>query len=241
MVDTQLSYEVERLRLQGVRRLPAERELAAQLGISRGALRRQLSKLVDDGQIVQRVGRNGGTYIRETGVDSYVEGGNAPFLVSRSLNSIVGVPTFLNDQGYIPSTKILRAEEREALSMERDCLRLGANDRVLVIRRLRSANGTPLSLEEMTLSATRFPDLLKRELTSIYELMEEEYDSPVVTAEETIGFGQATPAAAYLLQIEPRAALFDIKRIAYDSNEQPMEMSRDLFRSDITRLTVTSK
>lgn len=233
---------VESLRLQGELKLPSERDLAEQLRISRGTVRKELAELIERGQVVQRVGRGGGTYIRDVGVDGYIaRPGSAPFTVSRSLNALVGVPTLLIDQGYLPSTRILRAEERDALEHEREQLQLTRGEGVVTIRRLRSANEIPLSLEDMTLPASTFPGILSRDLSSIYELMAEGYGTPVVTAQERIGVGEATPSAAYLLRVSPGAALFDIERIALDADGRPIELSRDLFRADLTRLTVTSQ
>lgn len=242
MIRDTLAHMVEGLRLQGEIRLPSERELAEQLGVSRGSIRKELAALIASGQVTQRVGRGGGTYIQDVDVDAYVEPSDpAPFTVSRSLNSVVGVPTLLIDQGYQPSTRILRAEERDALEPERDALKLGRGERVVTIRRLRSANGVPLSLEDMRLPARVFPDMLARDLTSIYELMAEQYGTRVATAQERIGVGSATPAAAYLLRVSPGAPLFDIERIARDAQGRPLELSRDLFRADLTRLTVLSQ
>jgi len=44
-------------------RLPSERDLAAQLGISRGTLSKALATLVQSGYVVARRGRGGGTFI----------------------------------------------------------------------------------------------------------------------------------------------------------------------------------
>jgi DNA-binding FadR family transcriptional regulator len=47
------------------RKLPPERELAAQLGISRSTLRQALTALVQSGHLVSLRGRNGGTFVAE--------------------------------------------------------------------------------------------------------------------------------------------------------------------------------
>jgi DNA-binding FadR family transcriptional regulator len=49
--------------LAGGTRLPPERQLAEQLGISRGALSRALATLVESGYVESRRGRLGGTYV----------------------------------------------------------------------------------------------------------------------------------------------------------------------------------
>jgi len=46
-------------------RLPAERELADELGISRSTLRQALTTLVQSGHLISRRGRSGGTFVSE--------------------------------------------------------------------------------------------------------------------------------------------------------------------------------
>ncbi len=48
--------------LEAGMRLPAERQLAAQLGVSRNSLREAIQKLISDGVLMSR--RGGGTYVR---------------------------------------------------------------------------------------------------------------------------------------------------------------------------------
>src|SRR3954471_14504124 len=47
-------------------RLPPERELAAQLGISRSTLRQAIVTLVQSGHLVSLRGRSGGTFVADT-------------------------------------------------------------------------------------------------------------------------------------------------------------------------------
>lgn len=241
-IQRELALTIERLRARGERKLPPERVLADELGTSRGTLRNELARLAARGVIVQRLGRGGGSFIEDVAVEAYLEPvAEPPLVVTRSLDAVVGVPTFLTDQGYEPSTRILRTEERPAQPEDRRRLALDDDGRVAVIQRVRSADGVPLSLEEMTLPVDLFPGLLDRELRSIYELMRTAYGTEVSRAEETIGVGAASAAAAYLLDTDPGAPLFDIRRTAYDQRGRPVEVSRDLFRADITRLTVTER
>ncbi|GAA1361871.1 GntR family transcriptional regulator [Brevibacterium luteolum] len=244
MLRDDLVYLIERNRAEGVLKLPPERELAQQLGVARETLRKQLAELVRSGHLVKRLGRGGGTFIQDEVDGPYTQPDssekNPPLVIRRSLNSVEGVPTFLTDQGFKATTAILKTEERFAWPRERESLKLDRGDRVLTIKRLRSANGTPLSLEQMTLPADIFPDLLKRDLRSIYALMYSDYGMKVDTAKETITVARASSAAAYQLTISLGDPLFDISRIAYAKDGRPIEQSRDLFRADITKLTVTS-
>ncbi len=53
---------IEERRLEAGERLPAERQLASQLGVSRNSLREALAKLVSEGVLLSR--RGGGTFVR---------------------------------------------------------------------------------------------------------------------------------------------------------------------------------
>ncbi|WP_270910476.1 GntR family transcriptional regulator [Leucobacter sp. UCMA 4100] len=237
----ELQRRIEELRAHGEFKLPAERELAEELGVARGTLRKALAELVDQGLIELKQGRGGGAFVRDVGQPQLAQPfGNPPFVVTRTLNQVIGVPEFLTDQGYTPGTRIINAEERPALPEQREALGLGERGMVIVLRRLRLANGVPLSLEEMVLKAELFPNFLQRDLTSVYGLMREEYGVHVNKAEEAIAVKAATPAAAYHLDIAVGSPLFDLDRVAYDSSGQPVEISRDLFRADLMRMTVAT-
>jgi GntR family transcriptional regulator len=119
-------------------------------------------------------------------------------------------------------------------------LRIGADDFVIEIQRVRLADGSPISLELAQFPAEAFPGLLERELGgSIYEILETHYGLVTSRADERIEAVNATPEEATLLGIKPRSALLLITRIAYDQHGTPCEFSRDLFRGDRTRLAVT--
>jgi GntR family L-lactate dehydrogenase operon transcriptional regulator len=61
-VATRVRMLIEEQQLEAGTRLPAERQLATQLGVSRNSLREALAKLASEGLLVSR--RGGGTFIR---------------------------------------------------------------------------------------------------------------------------------------------------------------------------------
>ena len=77
-------------------RLGTERELAAQLSVSRSTLRQVLAVLADSGIIRRVPGRSGGTFMAHTKVD-------------RDLSVIVGLPEYLRRQGFVAGTQVLSA------------------------------------------------------------------------------------------------------------------------------------
>ena len=61
-VATRVRALIEEQQLEAGMRLPAERQLAVQLGVSRNSLREALAKLVSEGVLLSR--RGGGTFVR---------------------------------------------------------------------------------------------------------------------------------------------------------------------------------
>lgn len=162
--------------------------------------------------------------------------------MQRSLSDVIGVPAFLANQGYVAGTRVLSTKITAPDRVTQEALQLDARDFVVEIQRVRLADGSPISLELAQFPADAFPGLLEKQLGgSIYEILEEEYGLITSRADERIEAVNATPDEASLLAIKTGSALLLITRVAYDQNDAPCEFSRDLFRGDRTRLTVTAQ
>jgi len=208
-------------------KLGSERELAERYGTSRSSLRQVLAALEEAGLVDRVIGRAGGIFISHG-------------QVQRSLSDVVGVPAFLANQGYIAGTRVLSTKITVPDRTTQQALRIGPEDFVIEIQRVRLADGSPISLELAQFPAEAFPGLLERELGgSIYEILETHYGLVTSRADERIEAVNATPEESTLLGIKQRSALLLITRIAYDQHGAPCEFSRDLFRGDRTRLAVT--
>jgi GntR family transcriptional regulator len=210
-------------------KLGSERDLADHYGISRSSLRQVLAALEEAGLVQRVIGRAGGIFISHG-------------QVQRSLSDVVGVPAFLANQGYVAGTRVLSTKMSAPDRATQNALRLGANDFVIEIQRLRLADGSPISLELAQFPADAFPGLLEQQLGgSIYEILESHYGLVTSRADERIEAVNATPDEASLLGIKADSALLLITRITYDQHGTPCEFSRDLFRGDRTCLAVTAQ
>lgn len=225
-VRQRLMAMVERGALKPGERLGAERDLAAQLGVSRSTLRQALGSLEASG-IVRRVpGRSGGTFI-------------APGKVDRDLSRIVGVPTLLRDQGFTAGSRVVSVAVMPAGPEAAGALGLDANDFVVDLVRIRLADGSPISLEHARFPANLVPGLPERDLSgSIYELIDNAYGLRPDTATETMEVVGAAPLEASILGVEVGSPLLSITRTTQDASGRLFEFSRDLFRSDRTRISV---
>ena len=144
-------------------KLGSERELAERYGTSRSSLRQVLAALEEAGLVHRVIGRSGGIFISHG-------------QVQRSLSDVVGVPAFLANQGYVAGTRVLSTKIAAPDRTTQNALRIGANDYVIEIQRVRLADGSPISLELAQFPADAFPGLLERQLGgSIYEILETHY------------------------------------------------------------------
>ena len=207
-------------------RLGAERDLAQELGVSRSTVRQALAALEEADEVRRVPGRGGGTFVRSRKVE-------------RDLSKVVGVPALLRSQGMTSGSRVVSTGIVTPDAATATALHLGSDDLVVDIVRIRLADGTPISLEHVRLPAERFPRLLDQPLGgSLYDLLEERYDTLPGEAEEHIEVTPAVPDEASILGTEPGAPLLSITRTTVDADGAVFEYSHDLFRADRTMITV---
>jgi GntR family transcriptional regulator len=160
--------------------LPNEFELAAELGVSQGTMRRALDTLVQDRLLVRLQGS--GTVVREA---------TAADMLFRFFR-------IFDDDGrqIAPDSRDARIIRRRAFAAERR--RLDLDDRepraeVLQITRIRTRSGAPFISEKLLLPATLFSGLERRSPlpNTLYDLFQRQFGITVARAEETV-----TPVAA---------------------------------------------
>lgn len=210
-------------------RLGSERELSEHYQVSRNTLRQVLSSIEEAGLVRRVTGRSGGTFV-------------AHGKVNRDMAGVVGVPAYLAKQGYRAGTRVISTHMTVADGATQRALRLNEGDLIVNLRRIRLADGRPISLEFARLPAERFPGLMELPLgNSIYELLEREYGVKATEAAEQVEVVQATDEEAGLLGIEPEAPLLAVNRVTFDVEGLPIETSYDLFRADRTRIVLRSR
>src|SRR6266700_3493755 len=210
-------------------RLGTERELAAQLSVSRSTLRQVLAVLAQAGIIRRVPGRSGGTFVAHSKVD-------------RDLSVIVGLPEYLRRQGFVAGTQVLSATMTGADDVTATSLDVPAGSLVVDIVRIRLADSVPISLERARLPADLVPGLLEHPLGgSIYDLLDERYGMKPQDVVEHLEVVEASPDEAALLGIADRAPLLAITRTSRTAGGLTFEFSNDLFRADRTCVTFRTK
>lgn len=212
-------------RLRPEDKLPAEVEMASALGVSRMTLRQALATLEHKGLLVRRRGRFGGSFVAEPRIEV-------------DLSGLPGFTEQMRRAHVRAGARVLRAETVPATAEVRRALRLRRGAEVHVVVRVRSANRSPLALEESHFPADLFPELLSHRLTgSVYALLRRSGCSPYSALEELEPV-TATEEQAALLRIERDHPLLRIIRTAFAEDGRPVEHAYDHFRADRARITL---
>lgn len=223
-IIARIQTEIRRRDLRAGERLGSERELAERFGEPRSALRAALEVLEADDRIRRTMGRQGGIFVSDGRIE-------------RHLNTILGVPEMLRQQGMRSGTRILRSTVELAGPAEQRALHLASGSNVFRIVRERAANSVPWSLDTSVIPADLTPGLLSHDLTrSLYEILRTEYGLEPEHAEETIDVLEADSYVASVLGIPTGASLVQIYRTTIATNGAVMEFAHDLFRGDRTRV-----
>jgi len=210
-------------------KLGTERELAAELSVSRSTLRQVLAVLAQSGVVRRVPGRAGGTFVAHSKVD-------------RDLSVIVGLPEYLRRQGFVAGTQVLSATMTGADDLTGTQLDIAAGSLVVDIVRIRLADAVPISLERVRLPADLVPGLLELPLGgSIYDLLERHYAMAPQDVVEHLEVVEASADEAALLGIAEGAPLLAITRTSRTADGVAFEFSNDLFRADRTCVTFRTK
>jgi GntR family transcriptional regulator len=190
-------------------RLPPERALAEEHGVSRMTVRQALQSLEARGLLRRSIGRNGGSFVARPKVE-------------RDLGTFSGLSEQLARQGVVAGARVVSA---------------GEVDGAVEIVRVRLADGEPFAVERSSFPADRFRALLDLDLSgSLYDLLEEHFDAAPVRAVERIEPVLADADDATALGLRAGAPLMLVDRVAYDSAGLVVETARDVFRGDRTRI-----
>jgi DNA-binding GntR family transcriptional regulator len=204
-------------------RLENEIALSARLGLSRPTVRRAIQELVNKGLVVRR--RGIGTQVVHGGVTRHVD--------------VTSLYDDLERAGQKPSTQLLLRESSTASPLVANALGLTAGSEVLHLRRLRLADGVPLSVLENYLPGS-FLDITEDDLGSygLYHLLRMR-GVTIRVARQRIGARKAAPAEAAYLGVARNSPLLTMDRTAYDAGGQAAEFGQHCYRPDLYSFEIT--
>ncbi len=207
-------------------RLPSERAIAEEFGLSRMTARQAVELLARRGAVYRRPGS--GTFV-------------ASSRIVHTLQRLAGFSEQMRAQGIEPGGRVLGVSLRDDPSEQvRAALRLEPAEGAWRVRRVRFGDGEPLLLETFHVPAARFPGLDRLDLDqhSLYDLMRERYGVEPVSAHEAIEPTACEAADARHLATRPGAPAILVERTTFDAAGVAVEYARDLYRGDRARFEI---
>jgi GntR family transcriptional regulator len=195
--------------------LPAERQLAADLSISRITVRKAIDGLVEEGLLVRRPGS--GNFI------------NAK--VEKNFAKLTSFSEDMRARGRTPRSVWLKRSAGTVTPEEALRLRLSPGAPVYRFNRIRFADDVPMCLEYATIVASALPSLDAVDV-SMYEALEAHGCRPV-RALQRLSALLLNAEQAKLLQAKEGDAGLAVERLGFLRDGRAVEFCRSIFRGDM--------
>ncbi len=202
--------------------LPAERDLAARVSVSRTTLRKAIAELVSTGRLVRR-----------HGVGTFVAGPK----LAQAL-SATSFTEDMRERGFEPDATTLSARTHAAGAVLGRRLEVSPEAEILRVHRLRLADREPMALEELHVPADLVPGLRGADLASdsFYALLDEHYGVRIATGVQALEPTVTTPQESELLGVPVHSPAFLFERTSRTAQGQIAEFVRSVYRGDRYRI-----
>jgi GntR family transcriptional regulator len=198
--------------------LPSERELAERYDVARMTVRAEITRLASEGLVERIQGR--GTFVAEARV------AQAAALSSFSED--------MRARGLAPGSRVLGQGTVAADDVVARQLDVDPGTLVVRVRRVRTADGEPMALEEAFLPADRFGELAGEDLegASLFTVLEDRFGARFPEADQRVVAVEIVGEDANLLRVAPGRAGLKFHTILIDEDERPLAYAWSLFRGD---------
>jgi GntR family transcriptional regulator len=192
--------------------LPSEADLCGEFGVSRMTARAAVQRLVQDGLVYRVPGR--GTFV-------------AAQRANRTATHILSFSDEMRRKGRVPSSRVIQQRTRRASDEEQR--RLGVED-VLVLRRVRLADGKPVAVERAVFPAERVAQVVGADLehASLFETLVAGGLVPTSGA-AALAAESATAEDSRLLGVRRGTPLLVERRLIHDQDGKPLEWTESRY------------
>jgi GntR family transcriptional regulator len=223
-------YEIEqalRERIESLRPgdpLPSDAMLCREFSVSRMTARNAVQRLAQEGLVRRVPGR--GTFVAEPPAH-------------RNADNLLSFSEEMRRRGRRASSELVDLRTREADDEEARRLRLDGDRGVVVLQRLRKANGQPVALETAVLPARLAAVVgdVDWSAASLHAVLTAAGIQPVA-GQATITAQAAGPGDARRLDVRRNAALLVEQRLIVDAEGMPVELTETRYAGDRYALDV---
>jgi len=201
--------------------IPSERQLSSDLGVSRLTVRAALDDLAREGYLVRR--RGSGTYVQQPKI--------AQELTMTSFSED------MRRRGMVPGSRTLSLTRELAGARLGRLLRVSPSEEILVIKRLRLADGETMAIETLHLPAALVPGLEPKDLAgSFYELVHDRYGVVIATGTQAIEPTVTNEEESKALDVPLHSPAFLFERTSRDESGRTVEFVQSVYRGDRYRI-----
>jgi GntR family transcriptional regulator, N-acetylglucosamine utilization regulator len=222
-----LYYQIQQRLLEGIRSgqlkagkpVPSEEAIARRLGVSRMTARQALKSLCHLGVAYSQRGK--GTFV--SGIK-----------IEKNFRQVLSFSEEMEARGTQACSRVLSFESVAAGAIVTGALRLSPKEKVVRLRRVRMANGSPVCVECTCLPLRLCPDLIQKfdPRASLYRTLWELHGIRIEAADEVVEVGLAKVKESKLLRIASGSPVFLITRTSYVQDGQPVEYVKSTYRGD---------
>jgi GntR family transcriptional regulator len=201
-------------------KLPSERQIAAEYGISRITARKALEILRQEGYVCAFQGK--GAFVTHS----------TPQLTYRA--PVRSFSEAVLAMGMRPSSKMLTCDIVPVDGKIAQQLEVTDDDRAIKIQRLRLANGVPIVLDTAYLSYPLCEPILQANLekSSLHRTLQETLGITLDHANESLQWVLMHDGDVQLLRLVPPTTVIQLKRQTYDAGGQLVEYVESIYRGD---------
>ncbi len=201
--------------------LPSDAQLCTEFNVSRMTARGAVQRLVQDGLVYRVPGR--GTFVA-----------SAP--ANRTASHILSFSDEMRRRGLTPTSRLVERARRTATPEETRRL---VTDEVVVVRRVREADGRPVALETAVFPAERVGALLEGDIDTVSLFATLAAAGLVPTAGRAALSAEAASAEdAKLLDVKRGAPLLVERRLIHDQDGTPLELTESRYVGSLYGLDV---
>ena len=202
--------------------IPSERQLGLDFGVSRLTVRAALDELVREGYLVRR--RGSGTFVAEPKVAKGM--------------TISSFSDDMRQRGFTPGSRTLDFRVVPAGARLGRILHVSPSEPVLVVKRLRLADGEPMAIELLHVRESLFPGLTAVDLeeSSFYDLLERRYDIAIAGGSQTVEPTVTNEEESEALGVPLHSPALLFERVTRTANDEILEFTSSTYRGDRYRL-----
>lgn len=199
--------------------VPTIRELCQLYGVSRITAVQALGALAQEGLLARQRGK--GTFVAEPKIE----------------HGPVRLLSFTEDiqrRRHVPGSRILELARTRAEQVVAARLQLATGEAVVLLRRLRLADGTPMAVQSSYLPDALVPGLADETepIESLYRYLEARYGILPMKATESYEPIKVDHASASLLGVARGAPAFSVERTMRDRRNRLVEYTVSVLRGD---------